>query len=201
MPDWVYRLLDAFSLLAVIGLALGIFVGVQFLKAGYNLGRSHKTYPTVGWIMPVLMLGSVGFRPYWAYHPSGTPSPSSSSSQASPTPSSSQSVWSGLAMTGQLSSASFTPSPSSSGSTQSAEQAAARGDNNVDAIIFTVGHPNGSIKEATTSCDSVLVEVSGPAVDKLVSENDYYRVATIPGGMYRGTDSDTQTFGVGAIHY
>ena len=43
-----------------------------------------------------------------------------------------------------------------------------------------------------------MVSVTGSAVDKLVSDNDYYRTATIPGGMYRGTDADTQTFGVGA---
>jgi len=40
--------------------------------------------------------------------------------------------------------------------------------------------------------------VSGPAVDKLVEENSFYRKATIPGGMYTGSDNDTQTFGVGA---
>ncbi len=81
---------------------------------------------------------------------------------------------------------------------KSAEQAAALCDNKVDAMVFVVGHPSGSIKEATTSCDSVLVNVAGPAVDKLVKENSYYRYATIPGGMYRGTDEDTKTFGVGA---
>ena len=68
----------------------------------------------------------------------------------------------------------------------------------IDAIVFTVGHPSGTIKEATTSCDSLLVNVTGPEIDKLVKENDYYRTATIPGGMYRGTDTDTVTFGVGA---
>ena len=81
---------------------------------------------------------------------------------------------------------------------KSAEQSQALCDNKVDAMVFTVGHPSGSIKEATTSCDSVLVNVTGPEIDKLVEENDYYRKATIPGGMYRGTDEDTQTFGVGA---
>jgi TRAP transporter TAXI family solute receptor len=81
---------------------------------------------------------------------------------------------------------------------KSSEQASALCDNKIDAIVFTVGHPSGTIKEATTSCDSVLVNVTGPEIDKLVSENDYYRTATIPGGMYRGTDSDTKTFGVGA---
>jgi len=81
---------------------------------------------------------------------------------------------------------------------KSAEQSQALCDNKVDAMVFTVGHPSGSIKEATTSCDSVIVEVAGPEIDALVKENDYYRFATIPGGMYRGTDTDTKTFGVGA---
>ncbi|MCK5313275.1 MAG: TAXI family TRAP transporter solute-binding subunit, partial [Desulfobacteraceae bacterium] len=79
-----------------------------------------------------------------------------------------------------------------------AEQSSALCDNKIDAIVFTVGHPSGSIKEATTSCDSVMVSVTGPAIGKLVKEADYYRMATIPGGMYRGTDTDTATFGVGA---
>ncbi len=81
---------------------------------------------------------------------------------------------------------------------ESTEQAQALCDNRVDAMVFTVGHPSGSIKEATTSCETVLVNVSGPAIDKLVAENDYYRYATIPGGMYRGTESEIETFGVGA---
>ena len=79
-----------------------------------------------------------------------------------------------------------------------AEQSKALCDNKIDAIIYTVGHPSGSIKEATTSCDSVLVTVDGPAIDGLVDKYDYYRTATIPGGMYRGSDADTKTFGVGA---
>ena len=81
---------------------------------------------------------------------------------------------------------------------KSAEQSQALCDNKVDAIVFTVGHPNGSIQEATTSCDSVLVNVTGPEVDKLIKDNAYYRSATIPAGMYRGNDADTKTFGVGA---
>jgi uncharacterized protein len=81
---------------------------------------------------------------------------------------------------------------------QAGEQSQALCDNNIDAMIYTVGHPSGAIQEATTACDSVLVNVTGPAVDKLVSENPFYRVATIPGGMYRGSDEDVTTFGVGA---
>jgi TRAP transporter TAXI family solute receptor len=81
---------------------------------------------------------------------------------------------------------------------KSSEQAQALCDNNVDAIIFTAGHPNGSIKEASTSCDVKLVNVGGPVIDKLISDNAYYAAATIPAGMYNGTDTDVTTFGVGA---
>ncbi|MDW3116638.1 MAG: TAXI family TRAP transporter solute-binding subunit [Roseovarius pacificus] len=81
---------------------------------------------------------------------------------------------------------------------KAAEQSQALCDNQIDAMVYTVGHPSGSIQEATTACDSVLVNVSGDAVQGLVDENSYYRLATIPGGMYRGNDDDTQTFGVGA---
>lgn len=79
-----------------------------------------------------------------------------------------------------------------------AEQATAMCDNNVDAFVFTVGHPSGAIQEATTACDAVLVNVTGPAIDKLIADHPYYRIATIPGGMYRGNDADVTTFGVGA---
>jgi hypothetical protein len=81
---------------------------------------------------------------------------------------------------------------------KASEQSAALCDNQIDAMVYTVGHPSGSIQEATTACDSVLVNVTGPAVDKLVAENPFYRYATIPGGMYRGNPDDVKTFGVGA---
>ena len=79
-----------------------------------------------------------------------------------------------------------------------AEQAAALGDNKVDAIIYTVGHPNGSIQEATSTVEAKLVPVTGEAIDKLVADNAFYAKATIPGGMYPGTPDDVATFGVKA---
>ena len=81
---------------------------------------------------------------------------------------------------------------------KSRDQSAALCAGAIDAMVFTVGHPSASIKEATTSCDSVIISVRGPAIDALVKENDYYRYATIPGGMYRGNPNNTPTFGVGA---
>ncbi len=71
-------------------------------------------------------------------------------------------------------------------------------DGNIDAMIYTVGHPAAAIQEATTTCDVKLVSVTGAPIDKLVADNPYYRVATIPGGMYAGNDQETTTFGVGA---
>ena len=81
---------------------------------------------------------------------------------------------------------------------KAAEQSQALCDNKVDAIIYTVGHPNGSIQEATTSCPSKLIAVTGPEIDKLVADNPYYAAATIPGGMYEGNPDETKTFGVRA---
>ena len=48
---------DLNAIVGLIGLVAGIFIGVQFLRAGYSLGRSHKTYAAAGWIMPVMMIG------------------------------------------------------------------------------------------------------------------------------------------------
>jgi TRAP transporter TAXI family solute receptor len=81
---------------------------------------------------------------------------------------------------------------------RSAEQSGALCDNQIDAFVITAGHPSGNLTEAATTCDVKLIPVTGDAVDKLVSDNAYYRSATIPGGMYRGTDDDVETFGVGA---
>ncbi len=81
---------------------------------------------------------------------------------------------------------------------KSAETPGALCDNKIDALFWLVGHPNGLSKEATTTCDAVMVKVSGPAIDKLVADNSFYRKAVIPGGMYRGNPDDTPVFGVGA---
>jgi TRAP transporter TAXI family solute receptor len=78
------------------------------------------------------------------------------------------------------------------------EQAVALAAGRVDAIVFTVGHPSGEIYDATQSTAARLVPITGPAVDRLVADNPYYAKATIPGGLYRGNDSPTPTFGVRA---
>lgn len=64
-----------------------------------------------------------------------------------------------------------------------AEMASVMCDNNLDAITYNVGHPNGALKEAAASCDAKLVPVTGPEIDKLVADHSYYAKATIPGGF------------------
>ncbi len=81
---------------------------------------------------------------------------------------------------------------------KASEMAKALCDNKIDAMMYVVGHPSGSIKEATTTCDSVLVNVSDANIQKLVADNSYYKFTTIPGGMYRGNPDDVKTFGVAA---
>lgn len=80
----------------------------------------------------------------------------------------------------------------------SQHQAQALCDNEVDAIVFVAGHPSGTIKSATAQCRSRLLDVSGPVIDKLIENNEYYRRAVIPADMYVGQDRPVTTFGVGA---
>jgi TRAP transporter TAXI family solute receptor len=79
------------------------------------------------------------------------------------------------------------------------EMASALCDNKIDAYVYVVAHPNGSTKEAATTCSSHLVPLTGPEVEKFVEKYPFYPKTTIPGGMYRGTDADVQTFGPRAI--
>lgn len=81
---------------------------------------------------------------------------------------------------------------------KSSEQAQGLCDNKFDAFVFVAGHPNGSIKEASTTCATQLVNVTGAPVTKLVNDHSYFREATIPGNMYSGSPDDTQSFGVAA---
>ena len=48
---------DGNAILGLLGLAAGVWVGVFFIKSGYNLGRNQKTYNSAGLIMPVMMVG------------------------------------------------------------------------------------------------------------------------------------------------
>ena len=72
-------------------------------------------------------------------------------------------------------------------------------DGRIDAFFYTVGHPNGNIKEATSGKRKVhMVPITG--VDKLLAEYPYYAKAVVPMKFYSGAtnDGDVETFGVKA---
>lgn len=65
----------------------------------------------------------------------------------------------------------------------------------VQAMVYAAGHPNRSIARAIELCDATLVEVSGPEIDRLVSDNPFYTTTSIPVGTYPGIDEPVKTFG------
>ncbi|MEM1288414.1 MAG: TAXI family TRAP transporter solute-binding subunit [Pseudomonadota bacterium] len=77
-----------------------------------------------------------------------------------------------------------------------ADQPQALCDGQIDAMVYTVGHPSAAVIEATTRCDARIIDVPQGAVETLIETNNDYRAAVIPGGMYNGTDDDIDTFGV-----
>ncbi len=77
-----------------------------------------------------------------------------------------------------------------------AEQSLALCLDRIEAMIYTVGHPNASVAKAAGLCDATIATVNGPVIDKLVADNPYYAYTTIPGGMYPGISAPVRTFGV-----
>ncbi len=76
------------------------------------------------------------------------------------------------------------------------EHGAALCDGKIDGFYYGVGHPSANIQDPTTSCGARLVSITGPAVDKLVTEKPYYAKASIPAGLYPNNPQATETYGV-----
>jgi len=64
---------DGNAFLGLAGLAFGIWVGVLFLRSGYNLGRSTQAKAAAGWVMPVLMIGLLIFAVFEPQFTQGGP--------------------------------------------------------------------------------------------------------------------------------
>lgn len=71
--------------------------------------------------------------------------------------------------------------------------------NELDAIVYSVAHPNGLIEDVARTCRGGLVAVSGPGIDAMLSEYPQYERAVIPGGTYSGNPADVRTLGVRAV--
>ncbi len=72
-------------------------------------------------------------------------------------------------------------------------------DGKIDAFFYTVGHPNGAFKEATSGSRKVRF-IPIPDVDDLLLKFPYYHKTSIPVAMYPGAanDKDVMTIGVKA---
>ncbi|MCD4813291.1 TAXI family TRAP transporter solute-binding subunit [bacterium] len=74
-------------------------------------------------------------------------------------------------------------------------------DGRIDAFFYTVGHPAGNIKEATSGRIKVnMINITGKPVDALVKQYSYYARSIIPAALYPAVknDTDCRTFGVKA---
>jgi hypothetical protein len=68
--------------------------------------------------------------------------------------------------------------------------------NRVQATVSSVAHPDPAIAQAIELCDAKIVQIGGPAIDKLVGDNPFLARAVVPGGAYKGLPDDISTFGV-----
>jgi len=85
------------------------------------------------------------------------------------------------------------------GALKAAEMPDALRDNKIDGYFYMIGHPNANIKDATNSVDTRIVPLEGKAVDKMVAKYPYFAKAKIVKGLYKGVDTDVNTFGVKAV--
>ncbi len=74
-------------------------------------------------------------------------------------------------------------------------------DERIDGFFYTVGHPNGNIKEATSGRIKVfIVPIKGGRIDKMLAEYPYYAKSIIPHSFYsRALNTENiETIGVKA---
>lgn len=75
-------------------------------------------------------------------------------------------------------------------------------DEKIDAFFYTVGHPNGNIKEATSGRIKVnIIPISGAGADAMVNKFSYYAKAMIPSEFYPSSlnaGTDIESVGVKA---
>ncbi len=82
---------------------------------------------------------------------------------------------------------------------KASESASLLQDGRIDAFFYTVGHPSGSIKEATAGARKVrFASITG--IESLLAKYPYYAKAYIPVKMYPGAENteNVDTFGVKA---
>jgi TRAP transporter TAXI family solute receptor len=71
-------------------------------------------------------------------------------------------------------------------------------DEKIDAFFYTVGHPNGNIKEATSGRIKVnIIPITGQGIDALLQKHSYYARAVIPAKFYPSATSQGDVHSIG----
>ena len=75
------------------------------------------------------------------------------------------------------------------------EQSLALCHNRIQAMVVTVAHPDPDIRKTLKLCGAEIVEIAGQAIDKLIAQEPYFTVITIPAGTYETQADTVKTFG------
>lgn len=75
-------------------------------------------------------------------------------------------------------------------------------DENIDAITYMAGNPNGVLQEVTqysnSGCKVKILEIDEKTIKELIKINPSYVKSFISGGMYKNNPKDIRTFGIKA---
>lgn len=80
------------------------------------------------------------------------------------------------------------------------DSATALKDDKIDAFFCVAGAPTTAIVELATSNQIKLLEIDDVHADKLIADYPFYTNYDVPGGSYKGVDSDVQTVAVVATY-
>ena len=75
------------------------------------------------------------------------------------------------------------------------EQSLALCHNRIQAMVVTVAHPDPDVRKTLKLCGAEIVEIAGPAIDKLIAQEPYFTVVTIPAGTYETQANTVKSFG------
>ena len=80
------------------------------------------------------------------------------------------------------------------------DSATALKDDKIDAFFCVAGAPTTAVVELATSNSINILEVDDEHADKLIADYPFYTKYNVPGGSYKGVDSDVQTVAVVATY-
>lgn len=80
------------------------------------------------------------------------------------------------------------------------DSATALKDDKIDAFFCVAGAPTTAVVELATSNDIKLLEIDDEHAEKLIASYPFYTKYNVPGGSYKGVDSDVQTVAVVATY-